>query len=108
MERKLFRALYDCFYTRPRFDEQENEVEECHKALIEVLTKPERKLVLQIIDAQDYIKTETSVDSFIVGFELAWRLSNELYYDDKERSVLDKTRKAAVDFAMEAKGVHQG
>ena len=108
MERKLLRALYDCFYTRPRFDEQENEVEECHKALIEVLAKPERKLVLRIIDAQDYIKTETSLDIFIAGFELAWRLSNELHEDDKERSVLGATRKAAVDFAMEAKGLHQG
>lgn len=86
MERKLLRALYDCFYTRPRFDEQENEVEECHKALIEVLAKPERKLVLRIIDAQDYIKTEPSVDSFIAGFELAWRLSAELHDDESERS----------------------
>ena len=51
MERRLLGALYDCFYTRPRFDEQENEVEECHKVLIEALAKPERKLVLQIIDA---------------------------------------------------------
>lgn len=83
MESKLIRALYDCFYTRPRFDEQENEVEECHKALIEVLAKPERKLVLRIIDAQDYIKTETSLDSFIAGFELAWRLSAELYDDER-------------------------
>ena len=39
MERKLLRALYDCFYTRPRFDEQENEVEECHKALIAAFGK---------------------------------------------------------------------
>lgn len=98
MERKLLRALYDCFYARPRFDEQENEVEECHKALIEALAKPERKLVLRIIDAQDYIKAETSVDSFIAGFELAWRLFNELYYDDKERSVLDKTGEMGVCF----------
>ena len=86
MERKLLRALYDCFYTRPKFDEQESEVEECHKALIEVLAKPERKLVLQIIDAQDYIKSETSLDSFIAGFELAWRLSAELHNGERERS----------------------
>lgn len=98
MERKLLRTLYDCFYTRPRFDEQENEVKEFHKALIEVLAKPERKLVLRIIDAQDYIKTETSLDSFIAGFELAWRLSNELHYDDKERSVLGKTGEMGVCF----------
>lgn len=86
MERKLLRALYDCFYTHPRFDEQENEVKECHKALIEVLAKPERKLVLRIIDAQDYIKSETSLGSFIAGFELAWRLSAELHDNESKRS----------------------
>ena len=78
MERKLLRALYDCFYTRPRFDEQENEVEECHKALIEVLAKPERKLVLRIIDAQNLMIEQRSVDSFICGFRLAWEMANEL------------------------------
>ena len=98
MENKLLKELYDYFYVRPELDEQENEVEECHKALIEVLAKPERKLVLRIIDAQDYIKTETSLDSFIAGFELAWRLSNELHYDDKERSVLGKTGEMGVCF----------
>ena len=87
MENKLLKELYDYFYVRPELDEQENEVEECHKALIKVLAKPERKLVLRIIDAQDYIKTETSVDSFIAGFELAWRLSAELYDDESERSI---------------------
>ena len=87
MENKLLKELYDHFYTRPELDEQENEVEECHKALIAALEKPERKLVLRIIDAQDYIKTETSVDSFIAGFELAWRLSAELYDDESERSI---------------------
>ena len=87
MEKKLLRTLYDCFYIRPEFVEQEEEVRECHKALIEVLAKPERKLVLRIIDAQDYIKTETSLDSFIAGFELAWRLSAELHNDESGRSI---------------------
>lgn len=41
MEKKLLRTLYDCFYIRPEFVEQEEEVRECHKALIEVLAKPE-------------------------------------------------------------------
>ena len=101
MERKLLRALYDCFYTRPRFDEQENEVKKCHKALIEVLAKSERKLVLRIIDAQDYIKAETSVDSFIAGFELAWRLSAELRNDENERSASYRTRSESARFTSE-------
>ena len=75
MEKKLLKGLYDCFYAPPELSEQEEEVTVCHKALIEVLAKPERKLVLRIIDAQDHIKEETSLDSFIAGFELAWKLS---------------------------------
>ena len=101
MERKLLRALYDCFYTRPRFDEQENEVEECHKALIEVLAKPERKLVLRIIDAQDSIREQTSLDSFIAGFELAWRLSAEVHNDENERSFSCRARRAGARFIEE-------
>ena len=51
-------------------------MEECHKALIAALEKPERKLVLRIIDAQNYITEQTSLDSFIAGFELALEALN--------------------------------
>ena len=93
MEKKLLKGLYDCFYTPPELSEQENEVEECHKALIAALEKPERKLVLRIIDAQDSIIELTSLDSFIAGFELAWRLSIELQNDENERSFSCRTRR---------------
>ena len=83
MENKLLKELYDHFYTRPELDEQENEVEECHRALIAALEKPERKLVLRIIDAQNHIIEEQSLDSFLCGFRLAWELANELnHYED--------------------------
>lgn len=58
--------------------ESEQEVETCHRQLIERLDKPERKLVLQIIDAQNLIIEQRSVDSFICGFRLAWELAYEL------------------------------
>ena len=101
MENKLLKELYDCFYVRPELDEQENEVEECHKALIAALEKPERKLVLRIIDAQNYITEQTSLDSFMAGFELAWRLSIELQNDENERSASCQTRRAGARFASE-------
>ena len=93
MKNKLLKELYNCFYVRPELDEQENEVEECHKALIEALAKPERKLVLRIIDAQNYITEQTSLDSFMAGFELAWRLSIELQNDENERSFSCRIRR---------------
>lgn len=84
---KLIKGLYDCFYTPPEFSEQKQEVEECHQALIKALEKPERRLVLRIIDTQNLMIEERSIDSFISGFELAWQLSMELNQYEKERSV---------------------
>ena len=78
MKYKLIKELYDCFYTPPELSAPRQEIAECHKTLIEVLEKPERRLVLQIIDAKDRIAEDTSTDSFISGFELAWQLSMEL------------------------------
>ena len=90
---KLLKNLYDCFYIPPELPAQKQEIEECHQALINVLDKPERRLVLQIIDAKDRIVEDTSIDSFISGFALAWRLSMELNQYEKERSVSRCTAK---------------
>lgn len=75
---ELLKTLYDKFYKRLPEAELKAEIEECHRALIERLEKPERKLVLQIIDCKDQIAEDMSIDSFICGFRLAWQLSNEL------------------------------
>jgi len=90
---KLLKDLYDCFYTPLELPAQKQEIEECHQTLIEALEKPERRLVLQIIDAKDRIVEDTSIDSFISGFELAWQLSTELNQYEKERSVSRCTAK---------------
>ena len=100
-EKKLLKGLYNCFYAPPELSEQENEVEACHKALIAALEKPERKLVLRIIDAQNYITEQTSLDSFIAGFELAWRLSIELQNDENERSFSCRTRRTGAHCVWE-------
>lgn len=91
--KKLLKDLYNCFYTLPQFQTQRQEVEKCHQALAGVLEKPERGMVLQIIDAEDYIVENTSIDSFISGFELAWRLAAELNHYENERSVSCQTGK---------------
>ena len=99
----LLKDMYDCFYTPPEFSEQKQEVEECHQTLIQVLEKPERRLVLQIIDAKDRIVEDTSIDSFISGFELAWQLSVELNQYEKERSVSRCTARRSGALSMSGK-----
>ena len=87
MKYKLLKDLYDCFCTPPELQAQKQEIQ----ALSKVLGKLERRLVLQIIDAKDRIAEETSIDSFIAGFELAWKLSVELNHYENERSVSCQT-----------------
>ncbi|OUO43274.1 DUF6809 family protein [Flavonifractor sp. An306] len=82
---ETLRLLYDRFYTPLPMVKSEQEVETCHRQLIERLDKPERKLVLRIIDAQNLIAEERSIDSFICGFRLAWEMANELNYDKENR-----------------------
>lgn len=53
------KLLYDRFYTPLPIEKAEQEIDDCHRQLIELLEKPERKLVLRIIDTQNLIGRET-------------------------------------------------
>jgi hypothetical protein len=82
---KTLKLLYERFYTPLPLAEYEQEVETCHRQLIERLKKPERKLVLRIIDTQNHIIEERSLDSFLCGFRLAWELAGELDHYQENR-----------------------
>lgn len=101
MKYKLIKELYDCFYTPPELSAPRQEIEDCHKALIEVLEKPECRLVLQIIDAKDRIAEDTSIDSFISGYELAWQLSIELNNYENERFISCQSGRLGTRFVSE-------
>lgn len=82
---ETLKLLYDRFYTPLPMVGSEQEVETCHRQLIERLDKPERKLVLRIIDAQNLMIEQRSVDSFLCGFQLAWELAYELSHFETNR-----------------------
>lgn len=63
------------------------EVENAHQQLRQRLEKPERKLVLRIIDNKDLIAGARARESFTCGFWLAWRLLSQLHNYDSGRSV---------------------
>ena len=99
MKNKLLKDLYDSFYIPPEFSAQKQEIKECHQTLIEAMDKQERRLMLQIIDAKDYMIENISIDSFFSGFELAWKLSAELNNYENEHSIsCRKARKLSARF----------
>ena len=84
----ILNQLYTRFYAPLPMGESEQEIEDCHRQLIERLDKPERKLVLRIIDAQNLMIEQRSVDSFICGFRLAREMENELNHYKENRHPL--------------------
>ena len=86
--RNTLKLLYDRFYTPVPMAEAEQEIEVCHRQLIERLEKPERKLVLRIMDTQNLMAEERSMDSFLCGFHLALKMANELNYYKQDRQSL--------------------
>ena len=75
---EMLKTLYRNLYTPYENQEAERELDDCHNQLVEVLGKPERKLVLRIIDGKDRRADEIGLDSFIFGFKLATQLAHEL------------------------------
>ena len=65
--------------------EAAQKAESCHQELIKRLDKSELRLVLRIIDAQNLMIEQRSVDSFICGFRLAWELTYELNHFETNR-----------------------
>ena len=84
---EILKALYDSFYEKLPATQLKAEIERCHQELIGKLDKPERRLVLQLIDCKDQIAEDLSIDSFIAGFRLAWKLSQELNMYEQEHPV---------------------
>ena len=84
---EMMKELYDSFYEKLPATQLKTEIERCHQELIEKMDKPERRLVLQIIDCKDQIAEDLSIDSFIAGFRLAWKLSQELNIYEQEHPV---------------------
>lgn len=74
----ILQALYHRFYFKPGDTPQAQHIEANHRALIAHLGKDDRKLVLRIIDDKDQLIHDISFDSFVSGFELAWKLAKEL------------------------------
>ena len=63
------------------------EVENAHQQLRQSLEKPERILVLSLIDNKDLIAAARARESFACGFWLAWRMFSQLHNYDSGRSV---------------------
>lgn len=76
------KTLYDHFYRQPGRKPGEAQIAANHLLLRQRLSSRNRNLVLRIMDGKDLICSDISLDSFICGFRLAWRIANQIQYYD--------------------------
>ena len=75
------RALHQRFFREPAYTDVREEIEDLRQELRETLQKPEQRKLLRLVDAQNLLREEISLASFMAGFKLAWGLARELETD---------------------------
>ena len=85
MKYEILAELYHRFYVPQGRSAEKTEIEACHAELSKTLDRSERRLLLKLLDAEDCIRDAGTLESFIAGFRVAWKLSAELNMDTNER-----------------------
>lgn len=99
--------LYDRYSNYAPDEDIQQEINESHQQLIRSLEKPERKLVLRVIDGKDFLAGARARENFECGFWLAWRLLSQLHTYDSGRS-LGETLRADGRFIMRGNDLEEG
>ena len=74
-------AQHQRFFRERECADVREEIETLRQELREALQRPERRKLLRLVDAQNLLREETSLASFMAGFKLAWGLAQELEAD---------------------------
>ena len=80
------RELHRKFWKELPKPEVERQYDEAFQELMRRLEKPERKLVLRLLDTRGLLAEKATFDSFACGFRLALELTTESQLYQKERS----------------------
>lgn len=70
-------ALYKWFFQVPDFTELEEEIEQTRQEVRDYLGQPERRKLMQLVDAQNLLREKISLASFIAGFKLAQEIAKD-------------------------------
>ena len=71
-------ALHQRFFQAPDFTQLEEEIEQARQDVRDCLGQPERRTLMQLVDAQNLLREQISLTSFIAGFKLAQEIAKEL------------------------------
>ena len=97
-------ALYKRFFQVPDFTELEEEIEQSRQEVQDCLGQSERRKLMQLVDAQNLLREETSLASFTAGFKLAGGIAKELEADGLYSFQKEEERRACENVEREENG----
>lgn len=76
------KALHQRFFWEPDVREIDEDIENARRKVQNFLDRERRRILMRLVDAQNLLREETSVASFMAEFKLAWGIAQELETDD--------------------------
>ena len=92
------KALYHRFETpSERVKELEEMGDKAHKQLANRLKKPERKMLLRLVDLETALRDQSCLDSFMSGYRVAHGIHQELLADQPPYNFEDEDERLACE-----------
>lgn len=102
------KALYRRFGTSSeRMTAPEKAANKTHRLLANRLAKPERKMLLRLVDLEAALRDQACLNSFMSGYRLAQGIQQELLADQPPYNFEDEDERQACEIARE-KGCDYG
>ena len=90
------RALHARFCREPELQKAREELEQAYKEIKARLSQQGQETLLQLADLENELRDETSLTSFIAGFQLGMGIARELepysFEDEEERQATERAK----------------
>ena len=80
-----------------RAEKLERETDKAHKQLANRLKKPERKMLLRLVDLEAALRDQSCLDSFMSGYRVAHGIHQELLADQPPYNFEDEDERLACE-----------
>ena len=90
------KALHARFCREPEFQKARAELERSYREIKAKLVQQDQEILLQLADLENELREETSLTSFIAGFQLGMGIAGELepycFEDEDERRATERAK----------------
>ena len=90
------KALHARFCKEPELQKVRAEMERTYREIKARLGQQDQETLLQLADLENEMREETSLTSFIAGFQLGMGIAGELepycFEDEEEKQVIERTK----------------